>query len=97
MKVAQGAQGASRSDRASGKDAVKLIRGTKGTEVRLTLNKDGWFYEDRFPYPDEIVQDDTDICQKCYRHSDKGKVGYIYLPEFYADLITPRQSLLPLT
>ena len=32
-------------------DAVKLIRGKKGTEVNLTVKKAGWFYKNCFAYP----------------------------------------------
>lgn len=67
-------------------DAVRLIRGKKGTEVRLTIKK-----------PDNSIKTisiirDVVIIEETYaksallkREQDKAAIGYIYLPKFYAD------------
>jgi carboxyl-terminal processing protease len=65
-------------------DAVKIIRGTKGTEVRLTLKKSDGALKVVSLIRDEIVQDEK-FARSVIIKSDKGKIGYIYLPEFYAD------------
>lgn len=68
------------------KDAVRLIRGKKGTEVRLTVKK-----------PDGLIKvipiiRDVVIFEEAYAKSSiledpqtKRKFGYILLPSFYAD------------
>ncbi|MEP6467825.1 MAG: carboxy terminal-processing peptidase, partial [Parafilimonas sp.] len=65
-------------------DVVKLIRGTKGTEVRITFKKaDG--STDVVPIiRDEIVQDEQ-FARSAVINEPTGKIGYIFLPEFYAD------------
>ena len=64
-------------------EAVKLIRGQKGTTVVLTIKKvDGSTKTVRL-VRDEIVQDET--FARSVIVAGKYKVGYIYLPEFYAD------------
>jgi carboxyl-terminal processing protease len=65
-------------------DVVKVIRGKKGTEVRLYVkHADG--KEEIIP----IIRDEVhleDVFAKSAIMNDGGKkVGYIYLPEFYAD------------
>ena len=70
-------------------DAVKLIRGKKGTEVRLTMKKTDGSIKTISLIRDEIVQDET-FARSAVVNSDKGKIGYIYLPEFYADFDNPK-------
>ena len=65
-------------------DAVKIIRGTKGSEVRLTLKKSDGTIKVISLIRDEIVQDEK-FARSVIVNTDKGKIGYIYLPEFYAD------------
>ena len=65
-------------------DAVKIIRGTKGSEVRLTLKKTDGAIKVVSIIRDEIVQDEK-FARSVIVSSDRGKIGYIYLPEFYAD------------
>jgi len=64
-------------------DAIQLIRGKKGTEVRLTVKKPDGSSKVIPIVRDVIVIEDT------YAQSamidDKTKVGYIKLPGFYAD------------
>jgi carboxyl-terminal processing protease len=64
-------------------DAIDLIKGKKGTEVRLTVKKpDGSFKVIA------IIRDVIEI-EETYAKSaiinNKRKIGYIYLPMFYAD------------
>ena len=68
-------------------DAVRLIRGKKGTEVRLTLKKTDGTIKVVSIIRDEIIQEEayarSAIIQK------ENKIGYIYLPDFYADFENP--------
>jgi len=70
-------------------DAVKIIRGKKGTEVRLTLKKNDGSVIMVPLIRDEIVQDET-FARSMVIQTSKGKLGYIYLPEFYADFENPK-------
>jgi len=70
-------------------DAVKLIRGTKGTEVRLTLKKTDGSVKVVSLIRDEIVQDET-FARSAVVNNASGKIGYIFLPEFYADFDNPQ-------
>ena len=65
-------------------DAVKIIRGNKGTEVKLTLKKADGSIKVVTLVRDEIVQDEK-FAKSVIIQSEKGKIGYIFLPEFYAD------------
>jgi carboxyl-terminal processing protease len=70
-------------------DAVKLIRGKKGTEVRLTLKKTDGSIKTVTLIRDEIIQDET-FARSAVINTPKGKLGFIYLPEFYADFDNPK-------
>jgi carboxyl-terminal processing protease len=70
-------------------DAVKLIRGKKGTEVRLTLRKTDGTVKTVNLIRDEIIQDET-FARSAVINTPKGKLGFIYLPEFYADFDNPK-------
>lgn len=70
-------------------DAVKIIRGKKGTEVRLTVKKPDGSTKVITLIRDEIVQDET-FARSTVVTTEKGKIGYIYLPEFYADFEDPK-------
>ncbi len=65
-------------------DVVKLIRGTKGTEVRITFKKADGTTQVVSLIRDEIVQDEQ-FARSAVINEPIGKIGYIYLPEFYAD------------
>ncbi|MGZ8524065.1 MAG: carboxy terminal-processing peptidase [Chitinophagaceae bacterium] len=65
-------------------DAVKLIRGKKGTPVALTLKKADGSLKIVTLIRDEIVQDET-FARSAVVKSANSKIGYIFLPEFYAD------------
>jgi carboxyl-terminal processing protease len=89
MKVAQGSQEPVDLTGYTIEDAVKLIRGTKGTEVRLTMKKADGTVKIISLIRDEIVQDET-FARSVIVNNEKGKIGYIYLPEFYADFDNPK-------
>lgn len=69
-------------------DVVKLIRGTKGTEVNLTFKKADGSTQVVSLIRDEIVQDEQ-FARSAVINENGGKIGYIYLPEFYADFERP--------
>lgn len=69
-------------------DAVKIIRGQKGTEVRLTVRKADGTVKVVSLIRDEIVQDET-FARSAIVKNDNSKIGYIFLPEFYADFDNP--------
>ena len=69
-------------------DAVKIIRGDKGTEVKLTLLKQDGSTKVVPIIRDEIVQDET-FARSAVVNEDGNKIGYIFLPEFYADFDHP--------
>ena len=69
-------------------DAVKLIRGKKGTEVKLTIKKQDGAVKVISLIRDEIVQDET-FARSAIVKNGPSKIGYIFLPEFYADFDHP--------
>src|SRR5687768_13541873 len=69
-------------------DAVKLIRGKKGTEVRLTVKKQDGSVKVVSLVRDEIVQDES-FAKSAIINNGNTRIGYIYLPEFYADFDRP--------
>lgn len=88
IKVAQGAEPPVDVTGYSVSDAVKLIRGSsKGSEVRLTVKRiDGSIHVIKI-IRDEVKLDNT--FAKSAIINGKNKIGYIYLPEFYADFERP--------
>jgi len=70
-------------------DAVKLIRGKKGTDVKLSLRKADGTLKTVTLVRDEIVQDET-FARSAVITTEKGKLGFIFLPEFYADFDNPK-------
>jgi carboxyl-terminal processing protease len=69
-------------------DAVKLIRGKKGTEVRLTLRKKDGSLKTIGLIRDKIIQDETYV-RSAVINEGSSKIGYIFLPEFYANFNDP--------
>ncbi|MBK7309736.1 MAG: carboxy terminal-processing peptidase [Sphingobacteriaceae bacterium] len=64
-------------------DAIELIKGKKGTEVRLTVKKpDGSIKV--IPIIRDVI-DMEDVLAKSAVLNNKSKIGYIYLPTFYTD------------
>ncbi|HEX4373114.1 MAG TPA: S41 family peptidase, partial [Puia sp.] len=89
LKVGQGTQEPVDLTGYETEDAIKLIRGEKGTEVRLTVKKADGTVKVVSLIRDEIVQDET-FARSVIVNEEKGKIGYIYLPEFYADFENPK-------
>lgn len=69
-------------------DVVKLIRGNKGTTVKLTLQKADGSSSVVSIVRDVIVQDEQFARSAVIKDGDK-KYGYIFLPEFYIDFDRP--------
>ncbi len=70
-------------------DAVKLIRGAeKGSEVKLTIRRGGIIQKVVSLLRDEIRLEET-FARSVIVNSEH-KLGYIYLPEFYADFQDPK-------
>lgn len=89
LKVAQGAEEPVELIGFETQDAVKIIRGKKGTEVRLTLKKADGSVKVVSLIRDEIIQDEV-FAKSAVINTGNGKLGYIYLPEFYADFDNPK-------
>jgi carboxyl-terminal processing protease len=88
MKVAQGKEEPIDLTGFVVTDAVKVIRGKKGTEVRLTIKKSDGTIKVVTLIRDEIVQDET-FARSAIVNNNGAKIGYIFLPEFYADFDRP--------
>lgn len=88
QKVAQGAEDPVDLTGFVVTDAVKVIRGKKGSEVRLTVKKADGTVKVVTLIRDQIVQDET-FARSAIVKSGNEKIGYIFLPEFYADFDNP--------
>ena len=88
MKVAQGEEEPVDVTGYAVQDAVKIIRGEKkGSEVRLTLRKIDGSIKVVSLIRDKINLDETFV--KSVVIEGENKIGYIYLPEFYANFEDP--------
>jgi carboxyl-terminal processing protease len=88
MKVGQGTEEPVDVSGFEVEDAVKLIRGKKGTEVSLTLKKADGTIKIVNLLRDEIILDETYARSAVINQGDK-KIGLIFLQEFYADWERP--------
>jgi len=88
VKVAQGKDSAVDLTGFLVEDAVKLIRGKKGTPITLTLKKKDGTLKTLTLIREKIEQDET-FARSAVITEGNSKVGYIYLPEFYADFDDP--------
>lgn len=89
MKVGQGSEPPVDVTGYALPDAVKLIRGEKkGSEVRLTLKKADGTIKVVSVLRDKIDLDDT-YAKSAVIEDGNRKIGYIKLPEFYADFDNP--------
>lgn len=70
-------------------DAVKLIRGKKNTEVRLFIRKPAGDVKEVSMIREKIVQDEGYARSAVLQEGD-AKIGYIYLPDFYANFDDPK-------
>lgn len=83
LKVAQGAGEPVDITNMDMEDAIELIKGKKGTEVRLTVKK-----SDNSLKVISIIRDVIEIEETFAKSAlleNKNKIGYIYLPSFYTD------------
>ncbi len=88
IKVAQGANEPVDVTGYAVSDAVKLIRGSeKGSEVKLTIRRIDGSVKVISLLRDDIKLDNT--FAKSAIINGEHKIGYIYLPEFYADFERP--------
>jgi carboxyl-terminal processing protease len=71
-------------------DAVKIIRGKKGTKVTLTVRKPDGSIKNITITRDVVVLEETYARSLILHDQDNVKTGYIYLPTFYADFQNPR-------
>ncbi|MEX2597471.1 MAG: carboxy terminal-processing peptidase [Salibacteraceae bacterium] len=65
-------------------DAVKLIRGKKGTTVHLTIKKINGLIKEISIVRDIVILEETYAKSAIIEENDQ-RVGYIKLPKFYAD------------
>lgn len=70
-------------------DAVKIIRGKKGTKVTLTVRKPDGNVKDITITRDVVVLEETYAKSLIIKDADNIASGYIYLPSFYADFRNP--------
>ncbi|MEE4243423.1 MAG: carboxy terminal-processing peptidase [Desulfopila sp.] len=74
------------------RDAVRLIRGPIGTEVRLTVRKPDGTTE-IIPIIRDVVQIEDSFVKRTTLSSEAGvKIGYIMIPSFYRDFETTRNG-----
>lgn len=85
LKVAQGAAEPVDVTNMKIDDAIKLIRGKKGTEVRLTVRKPDETIVIIPIIRDVVVMEDT-YAKSMIIEKDGQKYGYINLPSFYVDM-----------
>jgi carboxyl-terminal processing protease len=88
VRVAQGKDSAVELSGYTVEDAVKIIRGKKGTDVTLTLRKKDGSLKILSLTRDKIVQDESYV-RSAVINQGTSKIGYIYLPEFYANFDDP--------
>ena len=84
IKVAQGANEPVDVSGYGTEDAVKLIRGDKGTEVRITFKKQDGTTKTVSLLREKIEQDEG-LARSAVIMKGKDKIGYIALPDFYAN------------
>lgn len=84
LKVAQGDKEPVDVEGMETEDVVKLIRGPEGTEVRLTVRHADGTTEVVPIIRGKVDYEDT-FAKSAIVENNGSKIGYIYLPEFYAD------------
>jgi carboxyl-terminal processing protease len=84
VKIAQGAEEPVDVSGYETTDAVKLIRGNLGTEVRLTFRKPDGTFKVVSLIREKIVLDEG-YARSLVIKNGADKYGYILLPDFYAD------------
>lgn len=66
-------------------NAVKIIRGPKGSVVTLTVKSPDGIIKDIAITRDVVVLEETYVKSSVMMDDDQVKIGYIYLPGFYTD------------
>jgi carboxyl-terminal processing protease len=66
-------------------NAVRLIKGKKGTEVRLTVRKPDGTVKIIPIIRDVVIREEAYVKSSIIKDKNNKKLGYIYLPGFYAD------------
>ena len=89
LKVGQGAEEAQDLTGFEVPDAVRLIRGKKGTEVRLTIKKPDGAIKVVVMIREKINLDETYAKSAVITDAANNRIGYIYFPEFYANFQDP--------
>ncbi len=84
IKVAQGALEPEDIQGWDLEDVVNKIRGKKGTEVRLTIRRTGGAQKVVPIVRGDVLMEET-FAKSALIQSKNGPIGYITLPEFYAD------------
>lgn len=84
QKVAQGAGEPVDITAMDMDDAIELIKGKKGTEVRLTVKKSDNSIK-VIPIIRDVIEMEETYAKSAVINNGKGKIGYIYLPSFYTD------------
>lgn len=84
IKVAQGSNEPVDVSGYGTEDAVKLIRGDKGTEVRITFKKQDGTTKTVGLIREKIEQDEG-LARSAVIMQGSEKIGYIALPDFYAN------------
>ncbi len=74
------------------RDAVRLIRGPKGTEVRLTVKKPDGTIEIIPIIRDVVHIEETFVKSTVLPSAKGGKIGYIMIPSFYRDFEKTRNG-----
>jgi len=69
-------------------DAVKLIRGKEGSIVKLTIRKKDGSLKTLSLVREKIVQDEGYV-RSAVINEGTSKIGYIFLPDFYANFTDP--------
>lgn len=85
LKVAQGGDTPQELVGFEVPDAVRLIRGKKGTEVRLTIKKPDGGIKVVSMIREKINLEETFAKSAIITGENNSRIGYIYLPEFYAN------------
>lgn len=92
-KVAQGAELPVDVEGMDLEDVVKIIRGPEGTEVRLHVKHENGTFEEIAIIRGKVELEDV-FAKSAIIEEEGKRIGYIYLPEFYADFngISDRRS-----
>lgn len=88
VKVSQGKENGVELAGYAVEDAVKIIRGKEGTPVTLTLRKKDGTLKNLTLIRAKIVQDESYV-RSAVINEGTSKIGYIYLPDFYANFNDP--------